>query len=267
MADASGSGPTQFRVQKNNGEWWTVTYGGPKRVRWDRADPPVEHETPDEAHRYAESTPEDNQRANEWRDFLADRLIQALDEVLEEARPHIEYWLRTAVLPWVKTTAKSTWNRVTKKRSTHPIQVVTPPQIRITDIAPSSAIALSERIDENAQAHSLNLTPEEAKKQLEDIGHFTRILAERVRALTDAVIREDGEPEERFLERRKQAEQLAVRNVTSNIHVMLERGNDLGQAMDLLTTYTPVFAAGRVEAASASIERPSRPHHWDQPRI
>jgi hypothetical protein len=263
MADTPGRASRQFLLQKDNGEWWTVTYGGPKRVSWERVDPPVEQQTPDEAHRYADSTPADNQRANEWRDFLVELLIKKLDEALEEAWPHIEYWLRTEVVPWVKTTAKSTWNRVTKKRSTHPIQVVTPPQIRITDIAPSSAIALSERTDENAQAHSLNLTPEEAKKQLEDIGHLTRILAARVRALTNAVIREDDEPAERFLERRKQAEQLAVRNVASNIHVMLERSNDLGQAIELLTTYTPVFAAGRVEAASASIERPSQ--HRDQP--
>lgn len=276
MADTSGTAPKEFLVKKDNGEWWTVTYGGTKGVRWDRADPPIEHETPDEAHSYADSLPEDIKRAKEWSDFFAELLILALDE----ARPYIEVWLRDRALPWVKstalpwmkTTAKSAWTRIIKKlstqqESTQPVQVVTPSPIRITDVAPSNAIALSERADDHAQAHRLNLTPEEAQKQLEDIVLLTRILAAKLRGLTNAVIRKDGEANQRFLERRKQAELLAVRNVTSNIQVMLERGIDLGQAIDLLATYTPVFAAGSVEAASYSIEGPSQLQHPDQPRI
>ena len=81
------------------------------------------------------------------------------------------------------------------------------------------------------------------------------------------VLGEDGESEEWFLERRKQAEQFAVRHVTSNIQVMLERGADLAQAIELLATYTPVFAAGSVEASSFSIEGPSQPQQRGKPRM
>lgn len=271
MADTSGSARRQFRVLKDNGERWIVTYGGPDRVRWDRVDPPFEDEGPDEAHRRAQSVPGGNQHAQEWRDYFVALLIQTLQEVVEEvaeeARPYIEEWLRERVLPWVTATARSAWNRIVRRQSAEPIQEEAPAQVRITDIAPSSAIALAEQADGNAQPHNLNLTPEELQKQLEDIGLLTRILAVRVRELVSAVKREDGESEERFLERRKQAEQLAVRNVTSNIQVMLDRGADLAQAIELLATYTQVFAAGSVEAASFSIEGPSQLRQQGKPRM
>lgn len=275
MADTSGTKPKRFRVQKDNGEWWTMTFGGGRKgVRWDREDPTVRRETSNESGKYAASMREDRQRAKEWTDYVAERLIQALEEArpyieeaFEEARPYIEEWLRTTALPWLKTTAKSAWTRITtKKQSTQPIQFVTPAEVRITNIAPTSAIVLSEGADEHAQAR-VNLTPKEAQKQLEDVALLTKILAAKVRELTNAVIREDEESDDRFLERRQQAQQIAVGNVTSNIQVMLEQGTDLGQAIALSATYTRAFAAGRIEAAPLSIESPSQFQHRDQPRM
>jgi hypothetical protein len=263
MADTSGNAPKRFRVQKDNGEWWTMTFGGGRKgVRWDRENPTVHHETAYESYRYAEPTPGDRQRAKEWSDYVAERLIQRLEEYIddafERARPHIEEWLIETALPWLTMTAKSTWTRLTaKKQSTQAVQFETPAEARITDVAPTNAIVLSERTDEHAPAHSA-LTPEEARKQLEDIALLTKILAAKVRTLTTAVIKENGESDERFLERRQQAEQLAVRHVASNIQVMLEQGTDLGQALALSATYTPAFAAGRVETGPLSIESRSQ---------
>ncbi|AUI50607.1 hypothetical protein [Arthrobacter crystallopoietes] len=252
MADTTGNAPKQFHVLKDNGEWWITTFGGRNGVRWERADPPVDYGIPDMAYRNADSIPTDNQRAQEWAEFFAGILIEALEEVLEEAKPHIEDWLRNQLLPWAQTAAKRAWNRV-KEQSTHLIYAVARSRARITVFAPSGAIALSEGADEDtqAQAHRLNLTPEEAQKQLEDIRRLTRVLAERVRALTNTVAREDDESEERLLQRRAEAEQIAVRNVAANVQVMLEQGADLDQAIALSATYTPVFIAGRVEASSS----------------
>lgn len=261
----SGATPKQFRVQKDNGEWWIMTFGGDRKgVRWDREDPTAQHETPDESHRYNASAPGDNQFAKAWSEYVAERLMQALEDMLEEARPYIEEWLRSTALPWLQRTARTAWTRIrTQKKPRQPVQFAPTEEVRITDVAPANAIVLAERTNERAQAPS-SLTPEEAQKQLDDIDLLTRILAAKVRELTNSEIKERGESDERFLERREQAEQVAVRNVTSNIRGMLEQGTDLGQAIALTATYTPAFVAGRVEAGPLSIE--SDPQFQQKPR-
>lgn len=261
MADAWETGPKQFRVLKDNGERWTMTFGGGhKGVRWDREDPTVDHGPPKEKHRSEESTPE-NPRGREWRDYIAERLLQMLEESIEEAyeiaKPHIQEWHANTALPWVKTTVLATWIRLnTRKQKSQPVKFEVAEE-RATGDAPTSAVVLSERTNEHAQARS-SLTPEEAREKLEDLAHLTTLLAAKVRELATSVIKEDGESDERFLERRQQAEQLAVRNVTSNLQVMLEQGTDLDQALALSATYTPALAAGRVEARRFSIEGPSQ---------
>lgn len=260
MADTSGTPPKQFRVQKDNGEWWTMTFGGGRRgVRWDREDPIVHPDARDDSHKHAASTPGNTRFSEEWSEYVAERLMQALKEMLEETRPYIEEWLVSNALPWIQRTAKSAWIRVTsKKRSRQPSQFVTPAEVQITHVAPASAVIMAERIDEQAQPPS-SLTPEEVQKQLEDIAPLTTILAAKVRALTNSVIRENGDSDKGFLDRRKQAEHVAVRNVTRNIQLMLEQGTDLGQVLALSATYVPAFAAGRVETGQLSIESPSKP--------
>lgn len=269
MANTSGSAPKQFRVQKDNGELWTVTYGGPQRVRWDRVDASEEPEIPEPANPSREALPADGP-ALDWAIFFSELLL----DLLEEAKPYIEVLLLDVVVPWVKTTAKSAWKRATKKRSPASVRVSVPEkedvsatEVRITDLAPSKAIALSRDTNETVQTHSLNLTPEEAQRRLEDIERLTRILAARVRVLTNSLTRAEGESEEHFLERRKQAEQHAVRNVTSNVRGMLEQGTDLSQAIVVSASYTPVFAAGSVDTASLNLEGLSQAQHRDPLRI
>ncbi|EMY35986.1 hypothetical protein D477_001504, partial [Arthrobacter crystallopoietes BAB-32] len=59
------------------------------------------------------------------------------------------------------------------------------------------------------------------------------------------------ESEEKFLQRRAEAEQTAIRNLTANVQGMLEQGADLDQAIALSAIYTPVFIAGRIEGSSS----------------
>lgn len=263
MANASGRAPRQFRVLKDNGEWWTMSFDGRGGVRWDRSGPPVETETSTRFHEYAEATAPNNPLAEQWAEFFADLLMEAL----KAARPHIEEWLRYdvlphlkyVVLPQVKMTARDTWNRITRKNQVTSLKDAKTEQAHITDIPPSSAVAFSEQNDEYIRAHNLNLTPEEARKQLADMKLLTRILAARVRSLTSALERRDGESDVKFVERREQAEQLALRNVTLNVRAMLEHGAGINQAIATSANYAPAFTAGQVQIASLRIESLAAP--------
>lgn len=266
MADASRKPPKQYEVRKDTGEWWTMTYGGPqgRGVHWDPMSLDERPGTSDPSRKYDESMSEDKQRAGQWSGFFEELLIRFLDaaepyvkDAIEEAKPHIRTWWEETGLPWVKTAAKSAWKRVTQKTSSEPDHANNAEEARVTDVDPSTAIKLAHGVEDDGTTQSVNLTAEQAQKQLEGIAVLTKFVAAKLSELSDAVVRETDESDERFLARREEAEQLALRNVTSNIQLLLIQGVDLGDAVALLADNTPLFAAGRVEAGPLSIESSS----------
>ncbi|WP_458107693.1 hypothetical protein M1D51_19505 [Arthrobacter sp. R3-55] len=274
MADASRKPSTQFRVEKAAGEWWTMTYGGPqgRGVHWDPISPDEQPQTPDCSRTYAESAPDDDLRAKQWSGFFEDLLYWFLDaakpyvkEAFEEAKPYMKVWFEDVALPWMKTKAKIAWDHLMKKKLAASNPAPTPKEARVTDVDPSTAIDLAKGV-EAAQGHTPDLTPEQARKQLEDIADLTRFVALRLKELSDAVIRDPGESDEMFLARQKQAEQLALHNVTANIQLMLIQGMDLGEAVALLADSPLLYAAGKVEAGVRRIERSSESPRASQPR-
>lgn len=154
----------------------------------------------------------------------------------------------------MKAAATTAWDRIIKKSSAEPDHANSAEDVRVTDVDPSTAIKRASGVEDDAKDHPLNLTAEQAQKQLEDIAVLTKFVAANLRELTDALEREAGESEEAFSVRREEAEQVAARNVTSNIQLLLIQGFDLSEALALLADNTPLFAADRGEAGPLSIE-------------
>jgi hypothetical protein len=263
MADASRKPPTQFQVRKDTGDWWTVTYGGPKGkgIHWDPLSLDEQPNPPDPSPKYAEFMQDENQRAGQWSGFFEELLFRFLEvakpyveEAIEEAKPYIKAWWEETGLPWVKATATTVWDRIIKKTSVTPDDANSAEDIRVTDVDPSTAINRAKGVEDDAKNHPLNLTAEQAQKQLEDIAVLTKFVAANLRELTGTLEREAGESKETFSVRREEAEQLAARNLTSNIQLLLIQGFDLSEALQMLADNTPVFAAVRGETRPLSIE-------------
>ncbi|AOY74424.1 hypothetical protein ARZXY2_4925 (plasmid) [Arthrobacter sp. ZXY-2] len=260
MTESPRKEPTQYQVRKGPDDWWNVTYLGRQGTRWDplsREDQPT---LPTPPHEHADQMPEDNRRAGRWSEFFQDLLVQFLKDVADEAKPQIRLWWdetgRPRAIAWMKAAAKSIWKRVTQRKSRVPRDHA-PEDAKVTDVDPSTAIDLAHGVAAGATADAVNITAEQAQKELEDIAVLTKLVAAELQKLSANVSRELGESDESFLTRREEAEQLAVQNVTSNVQLMLIQGLDLGEAVKLLATNTPRFAADRVEAGSLSIESSS----------
>jgi hypothetical protein len=170
---------------------------------------------------------------------LAELGIQMIELGVSKATPHVKRFVTDKVVPSVKNT--KSWitekgaigidmirNGISSKTKAE--QLLAKRTKRKTDITELSAannttVEPFEDIDNTFEEHRESMSREEVQQHLIYIRGLAVLLADEIRRLSNACIREGNETPENILERQNAIEKLTTQEVMNSIKLLLENKN------------------------------------------
>jgi hypothetical protein len=162
--------------------------------------------------------------------FLGEALAVVTIKLIEAATPHIKSWWTEAVVPSFKMKQRGIVGKIKagklieKKKNN---QIRTANVLGASGTAPGISAVFSKEIEEAYEKYRMNMSSEEAQRELIDIAILSTILAAKIRKLSDTCIRADGGIPEDYLEWQEVIEKLTAQKVTDSINLILENNISL----------------------------------------